>query len=283
MKQLDTNLIEADWLVEQLDHESVKLVDSTWFMPDSGRNGKLEWAQSRIPGAVFFDYDSEIKDHQSSLPHMLPTPEKFEKAVGALGISHSDLIVVYSRNGLFSAARCWWMFKVMGHQNVAVLNMSFDEWDSKGYPVERGEPVSGITQAVYQSQFAPERVIDKHDLLHALMTKSSAVVDVRPAQRFWGQVPEPREGMASGHMPGASNLPFINLIENGKLIVKEKLLPLIEPYAAENRPLVSSCGSGVTACIFALAMEEFADKTVCVYDGSWSEWGTHPDLPVTKE
>lgn len=282
MLQRNEVLVSSEWLKDNRSSPQLKLVDASWFMPGTDRNAKSEWFAKRIPGAVYFDFDGEIYDKSSSLPHMLPSEEQFEKAVGALGISNDDHIVVYDTAGIFSAPRVWWMFKVMGHEHVALLDGGLPAWEAIGGEIVKDVPASPEPE-VYRASLEQEGVIDAKALLSGIEAGTLNVIDVRPADRFSGSVAEPRPGVRSGHMPGAKNLPFPSLTENGKFKSKEDLAELLLPVLSDDLPNVSSCGSGVTACTFALAAEWALGRKVTVYDGSWSEWGSHTALPVVKD
>ncbi|MDD1792181.1 sulfurtransferase [Enterovibrio sp. ZSDZ42] len=282
LQQVISALVSAEWLRDNLNIPNLKMIDASWFMPGSERNAKSEWMSQRIPGAVYFDFDAEIVDKSSSLPHMLPSPAQFEQAVSALGIDNEDIVVAYDSSGIFSAPRVWWMFKAMGHQSVAVLDGGFPAWISAGGEIDSELPrIPAKTQYVAELVF--ERVIDKDTLLAGISSASLNVIDVRPADRFAGSVPEPRAGVRSGHMPNAKNLPFGKLLVNGKFKDKSELERLITPVVSADMLNVSSCGSGVTACILSLASEITLGKPITVYDGSWSEWGSDSTLPIVSD
>ncbi|CZF84251.1 MULTISPECIES: sulfurtransferase [Grimontia] len=282
MLQINEVLVSAEWLRDNLDSPKLKLVDASWFMPGTDRNAKSEWSTKRIPGSVYFDFDGEIYDKTSPLPHMLPSEAQFEAAVAELGISNEDDIVVYDTAGIFSSPRVWWMFKVMGHQNVALLDGGMPAWEGIGGELDTDVPQSP-TSTGYKAKLDKEGVINSKDLLAGIEAESLNVVDVRPADRFSGCVAEPRPGVRSGHMPTAKNLPFLSLTENGKFKSKETLSMLLSQVLSKDKPNVSSCGSGVTACTFALAAEWALGTKIAVYDGSWTEWGSNTELPVVKD
>ncbi|OOE59349.1 sulfurtransferase [Salinivibrio sp. ML323] len=270
--------VTAEWLAQRLD--TVIPVDASWFMPDVSRDGFQEWQQRRIPGAVYFDFDGRIKDSASSLPHMLPDEDSFAHQMGALGIASQDTLVVYDTQGLFSAARAWWMCKVMGHQDVFILNGGLPAWMASEGLIDNTPPQPRV-EATYQTQFKPYRYMDGATLADKLAVMN--VIDVRPETRFYGDVPEPREGVRSGHMPGATNLPFANLTDPRGFVISEgEARTILLPHLSDTRVNVASCGSGVTACILAAVAEHYFAYPVAVYDGSWTEWGGHSHWPVVK-
>ncbi len=273
-------LVDAAWLADHLGDPSVRIVDSTYFLPGAGRDAQAEYAAGHIPGAAFFDIDA-IADPASSLPHMLPTPELFAEKVGALGIGSDHMVVSYDTHGLFSAARAWWMFRVFGHDRVAVLDGGLPRWTAAGHPTDDA-PVSH-PPARFEPRFRPELVRSADDVLANVASGGATVVDVRSPGRFDGSEPEPRPESRSGHIPGSTNLHYAGLID-------QETGTLLKPAALEARfakagldgdgPFVASCGSGVTACIFALAKQMTGHDSVAVYDGSWTEWGGRDDLPL---
>ncbi|WP_407333770.1 sulfurtransferase [Enterovibrio sp. 27052020O] len=280
--QINDVLINAEWLRNNLGAPNLRVIDASTFMPGSPRNGEQEWATKRIPGAVYFDFDKKIVDKSSSVPHTLPTPAHFEACVSELGIKNTDALVVYDSAGIFSAPRVWWMFKIMGHQSVAVLDGGLPAWESIGGSLDTKAPAVPES-TVYKANFQPERVIDKTALLAGIESSSLNVIDVRPSDRFSGRVTEPRAGVRSGHMPNAKNLPFGALLENGKYKNKAQLQTILNSVLSSDLPNVSSCGSGVTACILTLASEFALNVPVIVYDGSWTEWGSDASLPIVSD
>ncbi|WP_394209622.1 sulfurtransferase [Enterovibrio calviensis] len=280
--QINDVLISAEWLRSNLGAPNLRVIDASTFMPGSPRNGKQEWATKRIPGAVYFDFDKEIVDKSSPVPHTLPSPEYFQECVSKLGIDNTDALVVYDSVGIFSAPRVWWMFRIMGHQSVAVLDGGLPAWESIGGPLDTQIPAEPEF-STYKASFQPERVIDKSALLAGIESSLLNVIDVRPSDRFNGSVTEPRPGVRSGHMPNAKNLPFGQLLENGKFKDKAQLQESLKSVLSTDLPNVSSCGSGVTACILTLASEFALNVPVMVYDGSWTEWGSDISLPVVSD
>jgi thiosulfate/3-mercaptopyruvate sulfurtransferase len=270
-------LVSPAWLAAHLD--AVRVVDGTYFLPAHKRDAAAEFTANHIPGAVRFDIDM-ISDRTNPLPHMVPTPEDFAAAVGGLGIGSDDTVVVYDGHGLLSAARVWWMFRLYGHDSVAVLDGGLPRWRVEGHPVESGDPTP--TPATFRASFRPALLASAEDVATALADGSATVVDVRPADRFAGNAPEPRPGVRSGHMPGARNLPY-----NRLLAADQTVLPpaeILAQFAAighqPGAPLITSCGSGVTACIAALALASAGYPDTTIFDGSWSEWGGDPARPV---
>jgi len=271
-------LVTTQWLAERLDDARVKVVDASWGMGGDPGRPRAAFEAARIPGAVFFDVD-EIADHASPLPHMAPSPEQFAEQAGALGIGDGDTVVVYDQAGLFSAPRAWWTFRLFGLDEVYVLEGGLPQWLAEGRPVERGPPVVR-PPAVFTAHFRPELVRDVEQV-RAGLEHNAQVLDARAAARFRGETVEARPGLRYGHMPHARNLPFGELIENGRLRPPEQLRGLIEAAGVDlARPVTTTCGSGMTAAILALALARIGRWETAVYDGSWTEWGGRADTPV---
>lgn len=271
-------LVSTAWLAERLGSPGLIVVDATWFLPSEGRSGRDEHRKTHIPGAVFFDID-EVADRSTNLPHMLPSPEAFAEAAENLGLDRDAEIVAYDALGLFSAPRVWWTLRAMGYGKVRVLDGGLKAWLAEGRPVEAGE--THPLHARVAPAFRPGLVRALHEVRAALET-GGQVVDARPAVRFRGEAPEPRAGLRSGHMPGACSLPY------GDLVTSEgKLRPAAELKAAFDaagvdlaRPVITTCGSGVSAAVLALALAVLGHEDAAVYDGSWAEWGGRDDAPV---
>lgn len=272
---MTTTQIDPQDLKALIDACTVKVVDGSWAL--DGSDMQAAYAKVHIPAAVFFDIEA-VSDHATPLPHMAPSPEAFAAAVGSLGIRETDSVVVYDQQGLFSAARVWWTFRLMGHQNVWVLRGGLPGWTAAGLPVTAAE--SRVTPVSYHPRFGRDMVMDLKDLSTAL--KAGAVVlDARSAARFEGTAPEPRAGLRSGHMPGARSLPFGELISNGALKPVEELRAIFAAEGVTDATIpITTCGSGVTAAIISLALTETGHESK-LYDGSWAEWGQEMlDTPV---
>jgi thiosulfate/3-mercaptopyruvate sulfurtransferase len=264
------NLVSTSWLAEHLHDANLVILDATWLLPPLKRDAKEEFAQAHIRNAQFFDIDA-ISEQDTSLPHMLPKPENFSAKVGALGAGDGTKIVAYDTLGIFSAARCWWMFKVFGHDNVAVLDGGLKAWMAEGRPVETG-PAPAVAPVKFTARFRPDMVRSIDDVASG----TAQIVDARPAPRFKGEADEPRPGVAKGHIPGSVNVPFGSLVNgDGTLKSPADLSALFsEAGIDESKPVVTSCGSGVTAALLSLCLTETGVKDHALYDGSWAEWGT---------
>lgn len=270
MTKLDP-LVSTDWLADHLGAPDVKIIDGSWRMPGDG-DAIEHYHQQHIPGAVFFDLDA-IADRQTDLPHMLPSQRVFEDGVGAMGIGENDLVVIYDEKGIFSAARVWWTFRAMGHGQVAVLDGGLPKWLSEDHPVTAAAPA--IAAVSYSAAPDPGCRHSAADVRNALARKEIIVIDARPAPRFFGEAAEPRAGLRSGHMPGAINLPFPALLtEGGTLRNRNEICSIFSEAGVDlSRPIITSCGSGVTAAIVSLALEVNGCTEHGLYDGSWAEWG----------
>ena len=276
---LQNALVSTDWLARHLGAPDVKVIDATWFLPTLQRDARAEYEAAHIPGAVFFDID-DIADTDSPLPHMLPSPARFASRVRKLGLGDGTRIVAYDNNRFSASARAWWMFRAFGHEEVAVLDGGLAKWRAEGRPVDDA-PVTP-KEAHFTARQNNLLLRDLEQVRANLVSRRDQVIDARSAGRFAGTEPEPRPGLRGGHIPGSLSLPYTELIAaDGTLLPESELRRRFEASGLDpKRPAVTSCGSGVTAGILALALHRVGAPDAAVYDGSWTEWGGRSDTPI---
>lgn len=273
-------VVSTAWLAEHIADTDLRILDASWHMPGSGRDPKAEFDAEHIPNARFFDID-EISDLRSELPHTVPPVEKFMSRIRAMGVGDGHKVVIYDSHGLFSAARVWWLFRLMGQFDVSILDGGLPMWKAQGHPTTSEPPTIRDRHMTVQRQ--NHMVRDVTEVARAAKLKDHEIIDARGADRFRGDVTEPRPGLRSGHIPGSKNVPFGSLLNaNGTLKNPDDLRRVFEQAGVDlDKPAITTCGSGVTAAILCLAMEHMGKTDHSLYDGSWSEWGMYADLPIS--
>ncbi len=274
-------VVSTDWLAAHLADPDLRILDASWYLPDTGRDARAEYGAAHIPNARFFDIE-EISDQRSALPHMAPPPEKFISRMRARGVGDGHQVVIYDGAGLFSAARVWWTFRLMGKVDVAVLDGGFPKWQAEGREVEDMPPVLRDRHMTVQRQAG--LVKDVTQVAHASKLGEAEIIDARSAPRFKGEVAEARPGLRAGHIPGAKNVPYGTLLNaDGTMKSVADLEGVFQAAGVDlAKPAITSCGSGVTAAVLSLALERIGHRNHALYDGSWAEWGMYDDLQVAR-
>lgn len=272
-------LVSTDWLAEHLNDPDMRVLDASWYLPTDTRDGKANYDAAHIPGARFFDIE-DISDHRSSMPHMAPPVEKFMSRLRAMGVGDGHQVVIYDGSGLFSAARVWWLFRLMGKTDVAVLDGGLPKWQAEGRPVDDMPPVIKDRHMTVRRQ--NQLIKDVTQVASASKLLDHEIIDARGPSRFRGDDPEPRPGLRAGHIPNSKNVPYSSLLNvDGTLKTPDQHRKLFEAAGVDlDKPAITSCGSGVTAAILSLALERLGHRNHALYDGSWAEWGMFDDLKI---
>jgi thiosulfate/3-mercaptopyruvate sulfurtransferase len=272
-------LVSTDWLAAHLKNPDLRIFDASWYLPDMKRDGRAEYEKGHIPGARFFDID-DISDARSELAHMVPPVEKFMSRMRAMGVGDGHQVVVYDGLGLFSAARVWWLFRLMGQTNIAVLDGGLPKWIADGHKTTTAAPT--IRDRHMTVKMEPQRVRDVTEVARAAKLGDHSIIDARAPARFKGEAPEPREGLRSGHIPNSKNVFYQGLLnKDGTMKAPNALRTVFNDAGVDlHKPVITTCGSGITAAILSLALERIGKTDHSLYDGSWSEWGMYADLPI---
>jgi thiosulfate/3-mercaptopyruvate sulfurtransferase len=279
-KSMDSPLVSAEWLVKRLHSSDIVVLDATFFLPNQGRDADQEYFAAHIPGARFFDIDA-IADKSNPLPHMLPSPEFFAESVGRLGIDNHTHVVVYDNNSFMASARVWWTFRVFGHDRVSVLDGGFANWKSKGLPIDADRVI--VEPRLFKAAFDSNLVRNLGEIKALVGDAAAEIIDARSPGRFAGTEAEPRPGIRSGHIPGSKNLFFKRLIDEPTQCLKSvaEIRKEFESIGTDfEKPIVTTCGTGVTASVLALGLYCLGHESVAVYDGSWTEWGSRNDTLI---
>ncbi len=272
-------LVSTEWLASRLAAPDIRIIDGSWHLPGAGRDAAAEYEAGHIPGARFFDID-EIADTRSTLPHMAPPVEKFVSRMRAMGIGDGHRIIIYDTHGIFSAARVWWLFRLFGKTDVAVLDGGLPKWKAEGRPLESGQPI--LRERHFTARQNAALVRDVTQVAAAAKVGDVQIVDARSPGRFRGEEPEPRPGLRPGRIPGSKNVPYGQLLNpDGTMKAPDELRQVFEAAGVDvTRPVITSCGSGVSAAVLNLALELLGNRRHSLYDGSWAEWGAYPDLGI---
>lgn len=274
--------VSSTWLAEHLNDSTIVLLDARMLPPgETTRDINAEYRAGHLPGAVFFDIEV-LSDHRTDLPHMMPDNDDFSRAMSKLGVSHQQHIIIYDEGNLFSAPRAWWMLHTFGVTQISILTGGLAGWKSQHRPLEQGNVERA--PAVFEAKLNETAIRQRDDVMAISRDKSAQIVDARPAARFNGEVDEPRPGLHRGHIPGSLNVPWGDLVANGALKPNAELATILHKHGVDfSRPIVASCGSGVTACVVILALRVLNVPNVTLYDGAWSDWGSRNDVPITLD